>query len=91
MSRISSSLPVFAFTASQKTENKVALFRGVVPVTFDTSKIKPEAMNQSVVDELLRREVVKLGDLVIISKGDFVNVHGGTNSMKVVEVGKEIC
>ncbi len=90
MSRISSSLSVFAFTASQRTENRVALYRGVVPVTFDTSQISPEAMNQSVIDELVRREVVKEGDVVIVAKGDFVNVHGGTNSMKIVRVGEKI-
>ncbi len=48
-------------------------------------------MNQSVIDELLRRGEVETGDLVIISKGDFLNVHGGTNTMKIVRVGDAIC
>jgi len=90
MSRISSSMPVFALTSDQRTENRVAMYRGVVPMTFDTSGIKPEAMNHSVVQELVRREAVSEGDLVIISKGDFVNVHGGTNTMKIVRVGDDI-
>ena len=90
MSRISSNMPVFALTSDLRTENRVAMYRGVVPMTFDTSDIKPEDMNHSVVQELLRREVVCEGDLVIISKGDFVNVHGGTNTMKIVRVGDEI-
>ncbi len=90
MSRISSSLPVFAFTDHQRTENRVALYKGVVPVTFDTSEISPDEMNQSVVEELLRRKEVINGDLVIISKGDFKNVHGGTNTMKIVRVGEAI-
>lgn len=90
MTRIDSALPVFAFTDHPRTENRVAMYRGVVPVTFDTSEIKPENLNQSVVDELLRREVVGHGDLVIISKGDFMNVHGGTNTMKIVRVGDVI-
>lgn len=90
MSRISSSLPIFAFTAHQGAENRMAMFRGVVPVTFNTLIIPPEEMNQSVVAELQRRGIVKVGDLVIISKGDFINVHGGTNTMKVVRVGDAI-
>lgn len=90
MSRISSNMPVFALTSDLRTENRVAMYRGVVPMTFDTSDIKPENMNHSVVQELLRREAVCEGDLVIISKGDFVNVHGGTNTMKIVKVGDEI-
>jgi len=90
MSRISSSMPVFALTSDQGTENRVALYRGVVPMTFDTSDIAPEKMNQRVVEELVRRQAVEQGDLVIISKGDFVNVHGGTNTMKIVRVGDDI-
>ncbi|WP_339670030.1 pyruvate kinase [Dasania marina] len=90
MSRISSSLPVFAFTNKARTEYRVALYRGVVPVTFDTSAIAPAEMNQSVVNELLRREAVSAGDLVIITKGDFINALGGTNSMKIVKVGATI-
>ncbi len=90
MTRIDSALPVFAFTDLPRTENRVAMYRGVVPVTFDTSEIKPENLNQSVVDELLRRKVVSAGDLVIISKGDYMNVHGGTNTMKIVRVGDVI-
>lgn len=47
-------------------------------------------MNQTAVNELLRREVISEGDWVIISKGDFRNVHGGTNTMKIVRAGSKI-
>ena len=90
MSRISSSLPVFAFTDYKRTESRLALYRGVIPVTFDTRAVPPEELNQAVVDELVRREVLVKGDLVIISKGDYLNVHGGTNTMKIVRVGDAI-
>ena len=33
---------------------------------------------------------VKKGDLVIITKGDLLGTSGGTNALKVVEVGKMI-
>ena len=33
---------------------------------------------------------VKKGDLVIITKGDLLGTSGGTNAMKVVEVGNMI-
>ena len=40
----------------------------------------------------LMREIgtVKKGDLVIITKGDLLGTSGGTNAMKVVEVGNMI-
>ncbi|WP_439133997.1 pyruvate kinase [Pseudomaricurvus sp.] len=90
MTRIDSGLSVFAFTDHKRTESRLAMYRSVVPVTFDTSNFAPEQLNQAVVDELVRREVVATGDLVIISKGDFLNVHGGTNTMKIVRVGDQI-
>jgi pyruvate kinase len=86
MSRISSSIPIFAFTHQQKTENRVALYRGVVPVTYNFDSISFEQVNQSVVDELVRRGEVVGGDWIIISKGDFCNIHGGTNAMNIVQV-----
>ena len=90
MSRISSGFPVFAFTRNERTETRVALYRGVVPVTFDINDIAPENINQCVVEELIRRGVVETGDYIIISKGDIVNVHGSTDSMKIIRVGEQI-
>lgn len=90
MSRLNSSLPIFAYTAVQESENRMAMYRGVVPVKFNTLVVPPDEMNQSVVDELVRCGEVELGDLVILSKGDYVNVHSGTNTMKIVRVGDAI-
>ena len=90
MSRIRSNQPIFAFSRHPRTQNRVALFRGVKTVPFDTSEIPHAEVNQRAVDELVRRGVVEQGDLVIITKGDYVNAHGGTNTMKVVRVGDRI-
>jgi pyruvate kinase len=87
MSRISSGIPVYAFTRNIKTENRVALYRGVMPITYQVANVAAEQMNESVVNELIQRGAVKEGDWVIISKGDYNNVHGGTNTMKIVKVG----
>ena len=45
-------------------------------------------VNSAAVAELEKRFFVERGDLVIITKGDQEGVHGGTNAMKIVEVGK---
>jgi pyruvate kinase len=31
---------------------------------------------------------VREGDLVIITKGDLMGTHGGTNALKIVKVGE---
>lgn len=90
MSRIRSEQPIFAYSRHPKTQRRVAIYRGVKTVPFDSQNIPNEEINQYAVDELIRRKVVCDGDLVIITKGDYVNAQGGTNTMKVVRVGNSI-
>jgi len=66
------------------------LCRGVHPVPFDIGDLPPEKINLSAVDQLVQLGEVERGDLVLISKGDYVNVHGGTNTLKIVRVGDDI-
>lgn len=90
MSRIRSHQPIFAFSPHPRTQNRVALFRGVKPVPFDSDTTPNEEVNQRAINELLERNVVEDGDLVLITKGDYVKAHGGTNTMKVVRVGSPV-
>ncbi|WP_166265690.1 pyruvate kinase [Marinobacter caseinilyticus] len=90
MSRIKSSLPIFAFSRHQSTQNRVTMYRGVQTVPFDSESLPNEQTNAQAIAELLERKVVKNGDLVIITKGDYVNAQGGTNTMKIVRVGSDI-
>ncbi|GGO83744.1 pyruvate kinase [Marinobacterium nitratireducens] len=90
MSRIRSSLPIFAFSADPRTQHRVALFRGVQTVPFDSERIPNDEVNARAVDALLERGIVRDGDLVIITKGNYVKAHGGTNTLKIVRVGDAI-
>jgi len=87
MSRIRSGLPIFAFTPHARSQRRVAMYRGVHTVPFDASNTPPEDVNQRAVAVLRELGVVSEGDKVIITKGDYVNVHAGTNTLKIVEVG----
>ncbi len=88
MSRISSGIPVYALTSQVETRRRVTLFRGVYPVSFDVQTTDHAEVNREAIDELLRRGAVREGDFVIITKGDLMGVHGGTNAMKIVKVGE---
>jgi pyruvate kinase len=90
MSRIRSGKPILAYSRHPKTQRRVAIYRGVKTVPFNSENIPNEEVNQFAVDELVRRNIVSEGDLVIITKGDYVNAQGGTNTMKVIRVGKTI-
>ncbi|MCK9533299.1 MAG: pyruvate kinase [Pseudomonas sp.] len=86
MSRIRSSMPIYAFAPSRQTQARVALFRGVYTVPFDPSQF-PGSVSKSAVEELVKRGIVQEGDWVILTKGDSYHMVGGTNTMKLLHVG----
>ncbi|MNS74348.1 Pyruvate kinase II [compost metagenome] len=90
MSRIRSHLPIFAFSRNVRTQNRVALFRGVNTIPFDSDAFPNDEVNHRAVNELVHRGVVQDGDHVLITKGDYANAQGGTNSLRVVCVGETI-
>ncbi len=87
MSRIRSGIPVFAMTRHEATRRRVTLYRGVYPVAFDVMHTNPDDVWRSAADELKKRTIVKDGDFVICTKGEFSGITGGTNSLKILRVG----
>jgi pyruvate kinase len=87
MSRISSGIPIYAMSGLEKTRRRVKLYRGVYPVDFPVKTTSHAHANKAAVDILLSHGVVNDGDLVIITKGDLMGSSGGTNAMKIVQVG----
>ncbi|NVK01859.1 MAG: pyruvate kinase [Oceanospirillaceae bacterium] len=90
MSRIRSGLPIFAYSCHPKTQTRVALYRGVKTIPFDSAEMAHASVNQVAVQKLVDRGDVVEGDLVLITKGDYVNAQGGTNTLKIVRVGATI-
>ena len=90
MSRIKSNLPIFAFSRHHSTQHRVSMYRGVQTVPFNSTDMPHEETNARAVAELTSRGVVKEGDLVIITKGDYADAQGGTNSLKIVRVGPDV-
>lgn len=86
MSRISSGLPIIGLSRTQETLNRMAIYRGVEPIFFDSAKETPESISQAVCDLLKQKELVKPGDRVIFTKGDIMGRVGKTNGMKVLTV-----
>jgi pyruvate kinase len=86
MSRIRSDIPIFAFTRHERTQRRVALYRGVHPVPFDVTHTDPADLYRAIAGELLSRGHVKPGDELILTLGEFSGVSGGTNTMKLLRV-----
>ncbi len=86
MSRRRSRMPIYALSKDHRTLARVALFRGVHPVFFETYDVEGAQVDQAAVDWLKQAGVVKAGDRVIVSKADRRHHAGGTNTLKVLEV-----
>ena len=87
MSRISSGIPIYALSRNESTNRKVNLYRGVFPIYFPTVHTNHAKANWEAIEILKKRDVVEKGDHVVITKGDLMGTGGGTNAMKIVEVG----
>jgi pyruvate kinase len=88
MSRINSSVPIYALTPHTETRRKVTLYRGVYPVGFTCTSSDPAVVMKEAVDELRRRGAVRDGDLAILTIGEPLAKPGGTNTLKIVRVGE---
>ncbi len=86
MSRISSNIPIFAFSSCERTLGRVTLYKGVFPIPFAKEKMESSSVTQSLIKALKARGVVKPGDALIRTKGDLTGASGGTNSLKVITV-----
>ncbi|MFT6010295.1 MAG: pyruvate kinase [Candidatus Azotimanducaceae bacterium] len=86
MSRTRSRLPIYALADNALTLARVALLRGVHPRLFETDQIDYDLINEAAINSLVIDGAVAAGDRVILSKGDYRNVQGGTNTLKIMEV-----
>ncbi|MGB0466980.1 MAG: pyruvate kinase [Pontibacterium sp.] len=86
MSRIRSGLPIYALTRNERTLRRVALYRGVEPMFFDSTAVNEADLNREILAGLKAKDQLKTGDLVILTRGAQLGDHGGTNSMQVLEV-----
>ncbi len=89
MSRIRSDIPIYALTPHRATNRRVAVYRGVYPVSFEPDTDSPRRLYQDIFNVLLSKKLVEVGDQVIFTKGDTEGVSGGTNAMKILQVTSE--
>ncbi|MGB6242034.1 MAG: pyruvate kinase [Castellaniella sp.] len=86
MSRIRSGVPIYCYTRHVATQRRAAMFRGVYTVPFDAATLPPAEVSDAAIDILRQRGLLKTGDWIILTKGDFYSNSGGTNGLKILRV-----
>lgn len=89
LSRVQSSVPIFALSPNVASRRRMAMYRDVYPVAH-----QPQGNDLNlIVEELLKllknRGLIKAGDRVIVTMGDKTGNQGGTNALRFVELGPE--
>src|SRR6185437_9407334 len=66
MSRMNSTVPIYALSSVVETRRRVTLFRGVYPINFKGTRDSERGLNMAE-DELLKRGAVNHGDYIILT------------------------
>lgn len=89
MSRIRSSIPIYAFAPSALTQARTALFRGVYTISFNPSDYSSDEVCNNAIIKLVEHGKVQAGDWVVLTQGDRAHNIGGTNDMKLLLVPEQ--
>lgn len=87
LSRVRSSVPIFALSPLGVGRRRMALYRGVYPIYHiqrwdDINEAVAEAISN-----LADKGYLQAGHRVIVTMGDAVGKEGGTNTLRLVQVG----
>ncbi|ATJ83996.1 pyruvate kinase [Halomonas beimenensis] len=85
-SRIRSGLPIVGLAHNPIAQRRMALYRGVISLPFDTSDMAAGELNDRALERVVAQGIAEPGDHVILTRGDHMNAHGGTNTLKILDV-----
>jgi pyruvate kinase len=88
LSRVQSSVPIFALSPDPGSRRRMAMFRDVYPVAHEPEGEDMEQGLQEVLQILWNRGSIAAGDRVILTMGDRKGNRGGTNTMRLVQIGQ---
>lgn len=89
LSRFRSSVPIFSLSRHAGARRRMAMMRDVFPIDFDSRGLSaPDAANAAL-RQLHARGHLQSGDRVLFTSGDFMELKGATNTLRLFEVGSD--
>ena len=89
LSRIQSSVPIYAFSTNEQSRRRMAIFRDVFPVKQESESSDADHVVAEAIRTLLAHGAVKEDDRVLITMGDQMCRSGGTNTLRFVKLDAE--
>lgn len=88
LSRIRSSVPIFALSPLRDSRRRMALYRGVYPIAHDFPSLSVNDVLVEGLRLLFEQGRIKKGDRIILTMGGQTGDEGGTNSLRLVQMGE---
>lgn len=88
LSRYRARVPIYVFTPDQGTCERLSINFGVFPFKRDVNQSQEvtRAEVKEVSDFLIQQNHVESGSKLIVMHGDYWGVHGGTSTVRIIEV-----
>ncbi|HVT32812.1 MAG TPA: pyruvate kinase [Rhodanobacteraceae bacterium] len=88
LSRFRSTVPIYGLSRVAAARRRMVLFRDVNPVEFDAQGASPGQASREAILTLFNRGALAEQDRVIVTTGDRTGLGGGTNTLRLLKVGK---
>jgi len=89
LSRVRSSVPIFALSPNDASRRRMSMFRDVYPVRLETTSEDSDLIVREALQKLWRSGDVAAGDRVIVTMGDQTGKSGGTNTLRLIRLDSE--
>ena len=86
LSRVQSSVPIYALSPNEGSRRRMALFRNVYPTQHQPKGDDIDEVVGDALQVLWRLGAVAAGDRVILTMGDRMGDQGGTNTLRLIRV-----
>jgi pyruvate kinase len=89
LSRVRASVPIFAMSANAASRRRMAVYRDVYPVLHDSSAGDIDGVARDSIYKLWEKGYIKSGQRILLTMGDRLGSQGGTNTLRLIQVGPD--
>ena len=87
LSRFRSAVPIYGLSRHDGARRRMAMIRDVFPVHYDSQGQATREAARGAIQQLFDAGALAEGDSVIITSGDHMELHGATNTLRLLKVG----
>ena len=89
LSRVQSSVPIYAFSTNPASRRRMAMFRDVFPVKQESAIGDADEIVSEALGTLLAHGAISENDRIILTMGDRMHRSGGTNTLRFIKLDAE--